>query len=40
MRRGSGLVEVAYLDPQGLRIFRAVNGSVSVQMRERPRARP
>ncbi|KAL4428841.1 hypothetical protein ABPG77_005279 [Micractinium sp. CCAP 211/92] len=37
---GSGLVEVAYLDPQGLRIFRAVNGSVSVQMRERPRARP
>lgn len=37
--RGSGLVEVAYLDPQGLRIFRAINGSVSVQMRERPRPR-
>ncbi|KAL4451569.1 hypothetical protein ABPG75_007231 [Micractinium tetrahymenae] len=35
--RGSGLVEVAYLDSQGLRIFRATNGSLSLQMRERPR---
>jgi hypothetical protein len=31
--RGSGSVEVAYLDPE-LRIFRAPNGSLSVQVRQ------
>lgn len=36
--RGSGLVEIAYLDASGLRIFRATNGSISVQMRQPPAA--
>jgi hypothetical protein len=36
--RGSGLVYVAYLDPS-LRIFKASNGSLSLQVRQKELAR-